>query len=154
MTPCSLKYVFKQTRKAISISILVCFISTSVANPAYSQVVSSQTYRLPAPGAMVRLSPPLNPPMLKGIKVHPDNPFRFDFILDKGDSQLSNDQIKDESSKLIKYFLASVTIPEKICGLIFRHMRKTELSLMASGLLKWVEIYWLKITCSSKLQQV
>jgi len=113
MTPCSLKYVFKQTRKAISISILVCFISTSVANPAYSQVVSSQTYRLPAPGAMVRLSPPLNPPMLKGIKVHPDNPFRFDFILDKGDSQLSNDQIKDESSKLIKYFLASVTIPEK-----------------------------------------
>ena len=63
---------------------------------------------------MVSLSPAFDPPMLKGIKVHPDNPFRFDFILDKGDSQLSdNDPLKDESSKLIKYFLASLTIPEK-----------------------------------------
>ena len=62
---------------------------------------------------MVHLSPPLDPPILKGIKVHPDNPFRFDFILDKGDSELSNDQLKDESTKLIKYFLASLTIPEK-----------------------------------------
>jgi len=45
----------------------------------------AQDFRLPAPGVMVRLSPTFNPPMLKGIKVHPDNPFRFDFILDKGD---------------------------------------------------------------------
>ena len=68
---------------------------------------------MPAPGVMVHLSPEFNPPILKGIKVYPDNPFRFDFILDKGDSQLSNDALKDESSKLIKYFLASLTIPEK-----------------------------------------
>src|SRR5471030_648692 len=76
-------------------------------------VTQAQDYRLPAPGTMVHLSPPLDPPMLKGIKVHPDNPFRFDFILDKGDSELSNDQLKDESTKLIKYFLASLTVPEK-----------------------------------------
>ena len=57
---------------------------------------------------MVHLSPPLDPPILKGIKVHPENPFRFDFILDKGDNSLPVD-----ASKLIKYFLASLTIPEK-----------------------------------------
>ena len=68
---------------------------------------------LPAPGTMIHLSPVSNPPVLKGIKVHPDNPFRFDFILDKGDSQLANEQLKQESNKLIKYFLASLTIPEK-----------------------------------------
>ena len=34
-------------------------------------------------------------------------------FLDKGDSQLSNNALKKESSKLIKYFLASLTIPEK-----------------------------------------
>ncbi len=33
--------------------------------------------------------------------------------MDKGDSRLGNDQLKDESTKLIKYFLASLTIPEK-----------------------------------------
>jgi len=70
-------------------------------------------FRLPVPGVMVHLSPPINPPVLKGIKVHPDNPFRFDFILDKGDSESNSDQLKDESTRLIKYFLASLTIPEK-----------------------------------------
>ncbi len=76
-------------------------------------LAGQRDFFLPAPGVMVHLSPPLDPPMLKGIKVHPDNPFKFEFILDKGDSQLSNDALKNESSKLIKYFLASLTIPEK-----------------------------------------
>src|SRR6202142_756381 len=76
-------------------------------------LVQADDFRLPAPGVMVQLSPEFNSPILKGIKVHPDNPFKFEFILDKGDSQLVNNQLKDESSKLIKYFLASITIPEK-----------------------------------------
>ena len=110
MAPYPLKYAFKQIYKAISIFILVCFVSTSVINPAYSQ---QQIFHLPSPGVMVHLSPPFDPPILKGIKVNPDNPFRFDFILDKGDGKLSNLRLKDESVKLIKYFLASLTIPEK-----------------------------------------
>ena len=82
---------------------------------------------LPAPGTMVPLSPAFNPPILKGIKVHPDNPFRFDFILDVGDGskpspngskpslngRVMNPPLRQESEKLIKYFLASLTIPEK-----------------------------------------
>jgi len=78
----------------------------------------AQEFRLPTPGVMVHLSPPLDPPILKGIKVHPDDPFRFDFILDKGDSGLSVETplmaslLKQEATKLIKYFLASLTVPE------------------------------------------
>jgi len=90
---------------------LVCFLINSVIGPL--PLARADEFRLPAPGVMVHLSPPLDPPILKGIKVHPDNPFRFDFILDKGDRELSNVQLKEESSKLIKYFLASLTIPEK-----------------------------------------
>ena len=111
MTPYTLninKAMFRQMRRVISIFILVVFINTSVKSPVYAQFAQDPMPRLPAPGVMVHLSPAFNPPILKGIKVHPDNPFRFDFILDKGDSQLSNDALKDESSKLIKYFLASV----------------------------------------------
>ncbi len=70
-------------------------------------------FLLPKPGVVVPLSPAFNPPILKGIKVHPENPFRFEFILDKGDGQLDDRQLKNVSSKLIKYFLASLTIPEK-----------------------------------------
>jgi hypothetical protein len=89
------------------------------ADPAFG---GTDEFRLPAPGVMVRLSPPLDPPILKGIKVHPDNPFQFDFILDQGDSNSvipakagiqNQEQLKTEATRLIKYFLASLTIPEK-----------------------------------------
>jgi hypothetical protein len=81
--------------------------------------VYAQDFYLPAPGVRVSLSPQYNPPILKGIKVHPDNPFKFDFILDQGDSKSMSSpnalvgDLKQESTKLIKYFLASLTIPEK-----------------------------------------
>ncbi len=83
-------------------------------------MVQAQEFKLPVPGVMVRLSPPLNPPILKGIKVYPNNPFRFDFILDVGDGskpslnrRVMNPPLQEESTRLIKYFLASLTIPEK-----------------------------------------
>jgi len=95
---------------------LAGFLITSVIGPL--PVARADEFRLPAPGVMVHLSPPLDPPILKGIKVHPDNPFRFDFILDKGDSlslvkEGDRGSLKEEATKLIKYFLASLTIPEK-----------------------------------------
>src|SRR5277367_6055789 len=97
-------------RRVISVGILFAFLANTFGPMPLAQ---ADEFRLPAPGVMVPISPEFNPPILKGIKVHPDNPFRFDFILDKGDSKLSNNALKDESSKLIKYFLASLTIPEK-----------------------------------------
>ena len=97
-------------KKLISLYILLCFFISSIMGP---NLVFAQDLYLPSPGTMVSLSPIFAPPMLKGIKVNRDNPFRFEFILDKGDGHLGNDQLRQESSKLIKYFLASLTIPEK-----------------------------------------
>ncbi|MBF0595474.1 MAG: hypothetical protein HQL22_10990, partial [Candidatus Omnitrophica bacterium] len=68
---------------------------------------------MPAPGVMASLSESFTPPMLDGVKVYSDNPFRLDFILDKGNSSDSVEQLKIESTRLIKYFLASITVPEK-----------------------------------------
>src|SRR5471032_205574 len=66
-----------------SFVILTAFILNSFGPIPLAQ---ADEFRLPRPGVMVGLSPEFNPPILKGIKVHPDNPFRFDFILDQGDS--------------------------------------------------------------------
>ena len=71
---------------------------------------------------------------LKGIKVHPDNPFRFDFILIKVIVNYLTTPLKDESSKLIKYFLASLTIPEKDLWVNLSLTKKTALFLKAFGL--------------------
>ncbi|MBF0489351.1 MAG: hypothetical protein HQL15_01865 [Candidatus Omnitrophica bacterium] len=102
--------MYRTYRTPFVLVILIAFLMNSFGAVPLAH---AQEFHLPAPGVMVHLSPPLNPPILKGIKVHPDNPFQFDFILDKGDSALSNDHLKEESSKLIKYFLASLTIPEQ-----------------------------------------
>ncbi len=52
------------------------------------------------------------PAMIKGINIYPDNPLKFDFMIDRGETHLSPDEFKTESMKLIKYFLASLTVPE------------------------------------------
>lgn len=102
-------------RRVIAATVLFLFCFSTVVTPItplYAQDVPG----LPAPGKMVGLSPEFSPPILKGIKVYPENPFRFDFLLDKGlSSELANEaaRIKDESARLIKYFLVSLTVPEK-----------------------------------------
>ena len=54
------------------------------------------------------------PLMIKGMTVHADNPVLFDFIVNTGNSGIRIDSpvFKDESRKLIKYFLAALTIKE------------------------------------------
>ncbi len=64
-----------------------------------------------APGTMVKLSAPYNPAILKGIKIHLQDPFVFDFILDPGSTGAGGSTV--EPRKLIKYFLAAITTPEK-----------------------------------------
>ncbi len=106
-------------RTNIALGLIIAFLANT-----FGPIPTAQAgeFLLPKPGIMVPLSPEFNPPILKGLKIHPDNPFRFDFILDKGDlSSVSlrgaeatkQSFIKEESTKLIKYFLASLTIPEK-----------------------------------------
>ncbi len=53
------------------------------------------------------------PIIVRGLTLHPENPLRFDFIVDTGDENLDDEEFKEESEKLIKYFLASLTVPEE-----------------------------------------
>ena len=100
MSPYSLninKSMFKQIRKAIAIIILVAFISTTVKSPAYAQVAAVDPMPfMPQPGIMVHLSPEFTPAYLKGIVIHPENALKFDFIIYKGDKELTDAEKKDE----------------------------------------------------------
>jgi len=68
---------------------------------------------MPVPGIMVNLSPEYTPAYLKGIVIHPKEPLKFDFIIYKGDKPLSDAQKREEYTKLTKYFLASLAIPDE-----------------------------------------
>jgi len=107
------KAMFKQLRKVISIVILAVFITSSVRSPAYAQMASVDLMPfMPKPGVMVHLSPEFTPAYLKGIVIHPENALKFDFIIYKGDKPLMESQKKVEYTKLTKYFLASLAIPD------------------------------------------
>ncbi len=90
---------------------LFSFVSSLVVLPpkAHAQTV----YNLPAPGVMVTPTANFVPAVMKGIKIFSDNPLRFDFIIDTGNAQFEDEALKTESSKVIKYFLASLTVPEE-----------------------------------------
>ena len=86
----------------IAIGTLFTFLVSSWASPQ----TSAQELSLPTPGQRVSLSPAFSPVVLKGIKLESNNPFRFHFLVDSGEDKLSQEALKAESSKLIKYFLA------------------------------------------------
>ncbi len=97
--------------------LIIILIFTFLAAPLMPISRAGASVVLPEPGTMVSLSPAFEPALIKGLKVHPENPFRFDFIVDTGSLPLvgraREGDLKEQSSKLIKYFLASLTIPEK-----------------------------------------
>ena len=62
---------------------------------------------------MVSPTDAFEPILVKGMVVYPKEPLKFRFIVDSGKDKVSNERIKDESERIVKYFLAAVTVPER-----------------------------------------
>ena len=94
-------------------SFVLCafLLNSGIAPVPYAR--AQAVFNLPQPGNRVALSPAVIPPLLKAVKIDPDDPLRFDFILDTGNVPVSDENIKADSTRLIKYFLAALTVPEK-----------------------------------------
>ncbi len=88
-------------------------LSFFVVSAIPSQALAQGVLGLPQPGSMVLLSSSFHPALLRGIQIQPNNPLRFDFIVDTGETGLEGKAFEAEATKLIKYFLASLTIPEE-----------------------------------------
>lgn len=106
--------LYRKVSRRIAFVVLLTFTSSEIFPPSF---ISTKAYAqtildLPVPGTILNLSAPLTPPILRGLTLHLENPFRFDFIVDQGETGLKGDDLKKEYEKLIKYFLATLTIPE------------------------------------------
>lgn len=87
-----------------------------VMPPPYAHAQNLSTVQagvldLPAPGTAVSISRFCEPPVITGITIYPDDPLKFDFIIDPGDEVQSQEDFRKEANKLVKYFLATLTIP-------------------------------------------
>ena len=98
-------------RANIALGLIFAFLANSFGFMPLAR--ADDSLGLPAPGTMVNLSPAYEPVIIKGLTVHKDNPFLFDFIVDIGQDKMSGQPLKKEGEKLIKYFLASLAIPDK-----------------------------------------
>ncbi len=102
-------------KRLISILLILTFCNeTFMVSPA---IALEGNIQLPVAGSMVNLSPAFEPVLIKGLTIHKENPFLFDFIVDTGNSGLSLEtqhaaSLRKESERLIKYFFACLTIPE------------------------------------------
>ncbi|MBF0593573.1 MAG: hypothetical protein HQL22_01250 [Candidatus Omnitrophica bacterium] len=97
--------------RLVSFFLLIAFVTSSVILPGTARAQS--VLNLPVPGAMVDVSRPELPVLLKGLQTHPDNPLVFDFLVSKGDGFKGDDkEYRAEIKKLSKYFLAALAVPE------------------------------------------
>ena len=97
----------------ITLAVAVSFLTNPVFLPiSMAQIHPETVADLPTAGTMILNSEDFTPVIVKGVTIDPENPLRFDFIVDTGDTHLAENQFTQESYQLIKYFLASLTIPE------------------------------------------
>jgi len=89
-------------------TVLTAFLGMPVT-PSYAQM----TFVMPPPGQMVHLTGQFEPAQMVGLKVNLKDPFSFDFIMDQGQTPMSDEAKKIEFNKMIKYFLVSLTMPNK-----------------------------------------
>lgn len=107
--------IYKQKFLKVTVSkiMLVVFSTLSLLGVVSSDVLSQNILALPMTGHLVSITNPYQPALLKGLTLNPENPFQFDFIVDRGESGLTDEALKDEAGRLIRYFLSSMTTPDE-----------------------------------------
>jgi hypothetical protein len=95
--------------KSIWFKVVGIFLSLCLVLPVYPQSSQVAVSHID----LLSTSEKADLPKLIGIKVYEGNPLKFDFILDEGSSDLSQEVLQSETNKLIRYFLAALTVPEK-----------------------------------------
>lgn len=95
--------------KIISIFVIAAYLSLNCVTTGIS---APGDLNLPAPGQRIGLTGSYNPAVMIGMTLHPDNPFKLDFILDTGTDHVQGENLRQEAQKMIDYFLASLTVPE------------------------------------------
>jgi len=80
--------------------VILCSFTLTTLCPSHSFAQGAGTLlNLPIPGVMVNPTPAYIPPILKGVKIYPKNPLRFDFILDTGDSKIAGEGLRPRSGQ-------------------------------------------------------
>lgn len=101
-------------KKTVGYRTLACFVAISflMNSVAPAGVYAAGLPKLPKPGSLLSLSAPFHPSLIRGLKINPTDPFQFDVLVENGDSKLNDKEYEENTTKLVKYFLASLTVKD------------------------------------------
>jgi len=121
--------MFKNTNKTISSFVAMIFCLELIApNPA--QAAGREPYAPLSPGeGLTRVSRNYASPVLKGLRLDPQNPLHIEFLIDTGDKGHAD---QAEIGRLIRYFLAGLAIPKRDIWVNLSPYEKNR--IIASGL--------------------
>lgn len=97
--------------KVYSLLLSVIFASSMLA-PSLALAQSVGVDNVSIPVMAKSDTPAFVPVLLKGLTIDQDDPLKFEFILDSGSGDVSDEEIQGESNRLVKYFLSALTIPQ------------------------------------------
>ena len=95
------------------VSLMFVLVFMLVFPPQVVNAQSLASLNLPVVGVQVGLTEAFVPIMLKGVSIDVNNPLNFSFLVESGDSEGLEEEIKKETESLVKYFLAALTVPEE-----------------------------------------
>ncbi|HSV43867.1 MAG TPA: hypothetical protein VLJ10_04865, partial [Candidatus Bathyarchaeia archaeon] len=82
--------------------------------PVYAQTSLNPFLNLgmPLPGTMMETTPAFDPALIRGLQIFPDEPLHLNFVMETGEDALAPDVKTKEYTRMIKYFLAALTVPD------------------------------------------
>ena len=105
---------FAKIMRGSALWAVVCFLTQVVLpGPTLCLAQTGINAYLPDYNQLILPQGGYQPAQIIGLTIHPENPLQFDFLVDLGDAALDGNQIRQESRKMIKYFLAALTVPEQ-----------------------------------------
>ena len=90
---------------------MIFFLAMSfVVSPSFSSTPDG--VYLPTPGERVSASESYSPVIMEGMTIYPEDPLKLTFIISAGDEHLQGKDFQEETQKLIRYFFATLTVPD------------------------------------------
>lgn len=100
-------------KKVLVSFILTLFLLNTAIPSAYAGEMFTGGTSLPLPSALLSPSEAFIPAELQGLRVDDEDPFRFEFLVDPGDTGLSGGALAQATNKSFRYFFTGLTVSEK-----------------------------------------
>lgn len=94
-------------------TFIAVFVLTLFLSGILRKSTDKPTPYMSSPTELLGTGRKSEPVLLRGISLDKSNPLKINFIVDEGNLNLSRKKVKEETKRLVAYFLSALTIPDQ-----------------------------------------